>query len=234
MAVFVLVHGGWTGSHGFRRVRRRLQERGHEAFTPSLTGIGERVHLASPQVGLTTHIQDVVHCLEFEDLRDVVLVGFSYGGMVVTGAVEHAAARVRELVYLDAFVPASGDSVSSLAGRASSAVQLLGQDWLIPPSPRQFDDPDEAAWQNQRRVPHPSRCFAEPVQLSTPLEDHPFGLTYIKATADLRDAPGGRAFYTAADHARTSTRWRYREINTTHMIASNRPDELTNILMELA
>jgi pimeloyl-ACP methyl ester carboxylesterase len=233
MAVLVLVHGGWTGSHGFRHVRRRLQERGHEVFTPSLTGIGERVHLASPQVGLTTHVQDVVNCLDFEDLRDVILLGFSYGGFVVTGAVEHAAMRVRELVYLDAFVPASGDSVSSLAGRASSAVQHLSQDWLIPPLPRQFDDPDEAAWQNERRVPHPARCFAEPVQLSTPLEDHPFGLTYIKATADLRDAPGSQAFYTAADHARTSTRWRYREINTTHMVASNRPDELTNILLEL-
>jgi hypothetical protein len=71
------------------------------------------------------------------------------------------------------------------------------------------------------------------VQLSTPLEDHTFGLTYIKATADAREAPGGRALYAAADHARTSPRSRYREINTTHMVASNRPDELTNILVEL-
>jgi pimeloyl-ACP methyl ester carboxylesterase len=233
-AVYVLVHGAWSGAHGFRHVRRTLRTHGHEVFTPSLTGIGERAHLVSPQIGLATHVQDVVNFVLYEDLHDVVLLGFSYGGAVVTGTLDHIGSRVRELVYLDAFVPRPGDSVATLAGRATPATLDLGTVWLAPPPDRHFDDPDEAAWQNARRVPHPLRCFTEPVQLSAPVEEHALGLTYIKATADGRDAPGGEAFWAAADHAKASERWRYFEIGTTHMVASNRPDELVTILLGLA
>ena len=86
MTTYVLVHGAWSGAHGFRRVRPLLQAAGHDVFTPSLTGIGERVHLVSPQVNLTTHIHDVVNQVLYEGLEDIVLLGFSYGGFVVTGA----------------------------------------------------------------------------------------------------------------------------------------------------
>ena len=116
MATYVLVHGAWSGAHGFRHVRRLLQPQGHEVFTPSLTGIGERVHLVSPQVDLTTHVDDVVNQVLYEDLDDIVLLGFSYGGMVVTGALEHVATRVHQLVYLDAFVPDDGQSLVDLTG----------------------------------------------------------------------------------------------------------------------
>jgi pimeloyl-ACP methyl ester carboxylesterase len=233
MATYVLVHGGWSGAHGFRAVRRLLQEAGHEVFTPSLTGIGERVHLVSPQVGLTTHVQDVVNTLLYEDLRDAIVLGYSYGGAVVTGTVAHIGDRIRELVYLDAFVPSDGDTVSRLSGGETTPATVLGERWLIPPPPRDYDDPREAAWQTERRVPHPSRCFTEPVRVPTPIEEHPFGLTYIKATADDSDAPGGTEFWRAAAHARASDRWRYREIATNHMVASNRPHELVAILLEL-
>jgi pimeloyl-ACP methyl ester carboxylesterase len=234
MASFVLVHGGWTGAHGWRAVRKLLAAEGHEVFTPSLTGIGERVHLVNPQIDLTTHVQDVVNVLLYEDLRDVILLGFSYGGAVVTGTLDLIGGRVRELVYLDAFVPRSGDSVAALAGRAAPLTVDLGGAWLAPPPDRRFDDPEERAWQNQRRVPHPLRCFSEPVHLSMPVEEHDLGLTYIKASGEGRDAPGGEAFWAAAEHARASERWRYFEIDTSHMIASNRPDELTTILVGLA
>jgi pimeloyl-ACP methyl ester carboxylesterase len=234
MAAYVLVHGAWSGAHGFRTVRRLLQAAGHEVFTPSLTGIGERVHLVSPLTDLTTHIHDVVNAVLYDDLDDIVLLGFSYGGAVVTGAIAHIACRIRALVYLDAFVPRDGDTVAELAGRPRPQVQTLGEEWLLPPPPRDFDDPEEAAWQNARRVSHPVRCFIEPVRLTTPLEGHPFGLTYIKATGDGRDMPGGAAFWTAAEHAKRSDRWRYYEIATTHMVASNRPEELTQILVQLA
>jgi len=233
-AVYVLVHGGWSGAYGFRHVRRALQSHGHEVFTPSLTGIGERVHLTNPQIDLSTHVEDVVNMVLYEDLRDFVLLGFSYGGAVVTGTLDHIGSRIRELVYLDAFVPADGESVAGLAGRASAAGFDLGTVWLVPPPDRAFDDANEAAWQTARRVPHPMRCFAEPMRLSAPVEDHEFGLTYIKATADGRDAPGGAAFWAAAEHAKSSDRWRYFEIDTTHMVSSNRPDELAAILLPLA
>jgi pimeloyl-ACP methyl ester carboxylesterase len=233
-AVYVLVHGAWSGAHGFRHVRRILHSHGHEVFTPSLTGIGERAHLVSPQVGLATHVQDVVNAVLYEDLEDIVLVGFSYGGAVVTGTLDHIGSRVRDLVYLDAFVPRAGESVVMLAGRAAPATLDLADVWLAPPPDRHFDDPDEGVWQSARRVSHPLRCFTEPVRLAVPVEEHDVGLTYIKATADGRDAPGGEAFWSVADHAKASERWQYFEIGTTHMVASNRPNDLAAILLGLA
>ena len=235
MAVFVLVHGAWGGAHGFRKVRGPLRAAGHEVFTPSLTGIGERAHLTSPQVCLTTHVTDVVNTVLYEDLRDIVLLGFSYGGFVVTGALEHLAERVRHLVYLDAFVPGDGDTVAGAGGTGGTGygVTGLGRDWLVPPLPREFDDPAEAAWAGARRTPHPVGCFTEPVRLARPLEDYPFTRTYIKATGEPRPEAGG-PFWAAADRAKASPAWRYREIATNHMIASNRPEELARLLLDLA
>lgn len=103
----------------------------------------------------------------------------------------------------------------------------------IPPA-RRYDDPNEAAWQNARRVPHPVRCFTERVHLSQPVEQYGFGLTYIRATADSRDAPGGNAFWDAAERARASSHWRYHEIETNHMVASNRPQEFATLLIEIS
>lgn len=231
---FVLVHGAWSGAHGFRHVRRLLQDAGTSVFTPSLTGIGERAHLSSPQVTLTTHVSDVVNQVLYEDLDGIVLLGFSYGGAVVTGALHHIAPRVRELVYLDAFVPDDGQSVSSLAGRPPAGPATVGAEWLAPPVPRRYDDPAEAAFTEARRTPHPLACFTEPVRLRQPLEAFPFGRTYIRATADEPDAPGAAAFDAAAARARRSPAWSYREIATNHMVASNRPAELAEILLELA
>ena len=151
MTTFVLVHGAWGGADGFRLVRPILQAEGHEVFTPSLTGIGERVHLTGPQITLRTHIDDVVNQVLFEDLNDIVLLGFSYGGMVVTGALEHVAERVRHLVYLDAFVPSDGQSVADLVDMPRGR-RAPDDPWSIPPTPRELDDPDVTAWWTARRV----------------------------------------------------------------------------------
>jgi len=233
MTTFVLVHGAWAGAHGFRHVRSRLWSAGHEAFTPSLTGIGERVHLTGPDVDLTTHVHDVVNVVLYEDLRDIVLVGFSYGGAVVTGSLDHIGDRVAHLVYLDAFVPRDGQSVFDLLGAAPPTI-TLGADWLVPPTPREFDDPAEARFSEPRRVGHPIGCFTEPVRLRTPLEDHPFSRTYVRATADVPDAPGAAVFESAAAHARSSPAWNHHSIATNHMIPVNRPAELTELLLTVA
>ncbi|MBI5257756.1 MAG: alpha/beta fold hydrolase [Burkholderiales bacterium] len=233
MATFVLVHGAWGGAHGFRHVRRLLQAQGHEVFTPSLTGIGERVHLASPLVGLGTHVRDVVNHVLYEDLEGIVLVGFSYGGFVVTGALEHIAARVRHLVYLDAFVPASGDSVNSHVRGTGRARITLGEEWAVNGPPREYDDAAEAAWMTPRRTPQPLGCFTEPVHLAQPLEQYPFTRTYIKATLGREGDPGNAAFWRAAKHAAASPAWRYHEIGTNHMVASNRPAETARLLAEV-
>jgi pimeloyl-ACP methyl ester carboxylesterase len=235
MTTFVLVHGAWGGSYGFRTVRGPLRERGHEVFTPSLTGIGERAHLASPQVNLTTHITDVVNTILYEDLDGIVLLGYSYGGMVVTGALEHVADRVAHLVYLDAFLPADGESLDDLSGAGYSVGAVgPGGEWLVPPLYRALHDPVEADWYTKRRSAHPVGCFTEPVRVRKPLEDYPFTRTYVKATAEQRRPDGHPGpFWTAADRAKTSPAWRYREIDTDHMILVNRPAELVALLLEL-
>ena len=234
MAIYVLVHGGWSGAHGFRHVRRLLHVAGHDVFTPSLTGVGERVHLVSPLVTLSTHIRDVVNQVLYEDLHDIVLLGFSYGGAVVTGCLEHIADRVRHLVYLDAFVPDDGQSVWALVGGSDLGPIAIGDTWLVPPPQRTYDDPAEAEFSTARRCPHPLGCFTEPVRLARPLEDFPFDLTYIRATADAPDAPGSAAFDDASRRAEASAAWRHHEIATNHMVPSNRPDELADLLLQLA
>jgi len=215
-------------------VRPLLGAHGHEVFTPCLTGLGERAHLTSPQVNLSLHIQDVVNATWYEDLGDITLVGYSYGGMVVTGALDHLGDRVKHLVYLDAFVPADGDSLESLVGRPESIAECFPGEWLRESAPREYDDPADAAFTAPRRVSHPAGCFNEAVRLRTPLESRGISLTYIKATGERRPETGGGPFWVAADHARTSPRWRYEEIATNHMIPFNRANDLANLLLGVA
>ena len=236
MSTFVLVHGAWSGSFGWRKIRPLLAAQGHEVFTPSLTGIGERAHLTSPQVNLSLHVQDVVNMVWYEDLRDITLVGYSYGGMVVTGALDYLGERVKHLVYLDAFVPNDGDSIESLVGRPVEVPESFpAADWLRPPTPREYDDPADAAYTSPRRVGHPAGCFTEPVRLRTPLEDRPISLTYIKAASDARPAAGPAGpFWAAADRTKDNPRWRYYEVDTNHMVSFNRPKELAAMLLAVA
>ena len=233
MATYVLVHGGWSGSHVFRHIRRRLAAAGHEVFTPSLTGIGERVHLASPVINLNTHVRDVVNQVLYEDLTGIVLLGFSYGGFVITGALEHIADRVRHLVFVDAFVPNDGETALGHTLGIEAGPAALNEDWLVPPPERTFDDPAEGDWMNARRTPHPIGCFTESVRLARPLEEFGFARTYVKATLDPPTDVGAGALGRAAERAKASPAWRYRELATTHMVPSNCPDELAALLLDL-
>jgi pimeloyl-ACP methyl ester carboxylesterase len=115
MATFVLVHGAWHGSWCWKRVRRRLQQAGHEVFTPTLTGIGERSHLLSKTVDLETQTLDVLNLVKWEELSDFVLCGHSYGGMVISGVADRIPERIRSVVFLDAFVPEDGQCLMDLA-----------------------------------------------------------------------------------------------------------------------
>ncbi len=163
MTTFVLVHGGWAGGWQWREVAALLRAAGHEVFTPTLTGLGERVHLAHPDVGLDSHIQDILMVLEYEELRDVVLVGYSYSGMVITGVAERAPERLAHLVYLDAFVPQDGQSMLEILGPDVAAfiqqmAQAYGDGWRIP------HDPPDAP----RRTPHPLKTGQQPVSVKNP------------------------------------------------------------------
>lgn len=230
--VFVLVHGAWGGSYGFKATRQLLHAGGHQVYTPSLTGIGERVHLASPQVTLSTHIADVVNTVLYEDLDDFVLLGFSYGGMVVSGTLDHIADRVSHLVYLDAFVPNDGDSCNQLMGRTAAGLGP-GAEAFINPLPRDYEDPVAGAYSEARRAPQPVGTLSERVSLSKPIEEYGIPLTFVKATADARTEPAP-PFWVASDRARASAAWSHHEIDSNHMIPSNRPEELAAILTALS
>src|SRR6195256_5965415 len=126
MATYVLVHGGAHGGWCYQRVARLLRSAGHEVYTPTLTGLSERSHLLSPAIDLDLHITDVVAVLHYEDLRDVILVGHSYGGMVITGVADRAAERVGRIVYLDAANPVNGQSLVALSGPIIEATRPMG------------------------------------------------------------------------------------------------------------
>jgi pimeloyl-ACP methyl ester carboxylesterase len=159
---YVLVHGAWGGGWDWRAVDSMLAVRGHRVVRVTLTGLGERVHLASPDVGLDIHISDVVNTILWENLHDVILVGHSYGGMVVTGAADRIPARIRRVVYIDAFLPDSGESVLGLAdGPAFARLAGSVRDGMIVPG-----------WADTlaipRDVPHPYRTFTDTMRLVNP------------------------------------------------------------------
>jgi len=234
MATFVLVHGAWGGSYGFRLVRPLLQAHGHEVFTPSLTGIGERVHLASEvDITLSTHIKDVANMIFHEDLDDIVLLGFSYGGVVVTGLLDEFGSKVRHLVYLDALVPSDGQTALDAIGPLGHALSSTVEGGFVPPVPRQLETPEATAWSNARRAQQPLGTFTEPVRLGKPLEEHTFSRTFIKASADSGEAEDS-AFWQAARTAEASPNWDYHEIATNHMVPMTRPNELAALLLDLA
>lgn len=238
MASIVLVHGAWGGSYGFRSVRPLLTAAGHDVFTPSLTGIGERSHLTGDHVDLALHVRDVANAIFYEDLDDILLLGFSYGGMVVTGALDSPLGdggevvrdRVRNLVYLDAFVPGDGDSAMSILGDVGQGMVDRAADGLVPPIPRELDSPEATEWSNARRAMQPVGTLTEPITLSVPLDDAPFTRDYIKATADPNE-PRTSPFWGFADQANASPAWGYHEIATNHMVPSMRPNELAKILL---
>src|SRR6202142_823809 len=115
MATFVLVHGAWFGGWCWQKVIPLLESAGHEVYAPTLTGLAERASELSPEVGLDTHIQDIVGLLEEKNLHGVILVGHSYAGMVITGVVDQVPERIAHLVYLDTFVPRDGESMASIS-----------------------------------------------------------------------------------------------------------------------
>ena len=176
MATYVLVHGGGHGGWCYAKVAPLLRAAGHDVYTPTLTGLGERSHLVGPNVTLDLHIRDVVQVLQVEDLHDVILVGHSYGGMVVTGVADRAADRIGRLVYLDAANPVNGQSLVDVAGPVINAVRPMGEvrdgvELVLLPSPDAgllygVTDPEDLAWMAERLSGHPWQCFEEPLALT--------------------------------------------------------------------
>ena len=162
MATFLVAHGAWSAGWAWKKMRPLLRARRHEVFTPTCTGLGERSHRATPDIDLETHIADVLGVLQFEDLRDVILIGHSYGGMVATGVADRARERIATLVYLDAFAPKDGDSVQGFVPERQPAEG----ETMLQPNPMPQDTPEaDKAWAMPRRMPQPVRTFEQKLRL---------------------------------------------------------------------
>jgi pimeloyl-ACP methyl ester carboxylesterase len=164
---FVVAHGAWSSGWAWKKLHAPLTARGHRLVTPSYTGLGERAHLARPEIDLDTHITDVVNVLEFEDLRDVVLIGHSYGGVVATGVADRARERLRRLIYLDAFVPEDGQSLADLTGGEAALRARALDGWRVPPNPVPDDTPaEDLDWIAARRLNQPLGTLLQPLKLT--------------------------------------------------------------------
>jgi pimeloyl-ACP methyl ester carboxylesterase len=240
---FVLVHPAWHGGWCWKKVAILLRLRGHDVHAPTLTGLGERSHLARPEVGLDTHVEDVVSMLKYEDLTDVVLVGHSSSGMVVTGVADRVPGQLRHIVYLDAFVPEDGQALVDLLpperrqGMEAFA-RTEGEGWLLPrfgPAPWEqivreqwgVDDEADMRWMLARLVATPFRHFTDPVHRSSAAAER-IPCTYIRC---LRYPQPGFDRYAAM--ARSAAGWRCREISSSHHPAITHPRELVELLLEV-
>jgi len=233
MSTYLLVHGAWHGSWCWKRVRRALQDRGHQVFTPTLTGVGERSHLLSPDVTLETHIHDVVNCILWEELSGVILCGHSYAGCVIRGVADRIADRIGALVYLDAFVPENGQSLHDLLspemreGQISLARQE-GEGWKVPPIPAEAFNVNAAdcAWVNRQCTPQSLETFRQPLRLTGAI-DRIANVTYILA-GGYRPSPFA-AFYERAK----AKGWKTLTIDCGHDVMLDEPEQLTSALLSV-
>ena len=233
MANFILCHGGWAGGWQWQEVASMLRVDGHEVFTPTFTGLGERVHLANPEIDLYTHIQDILMVLKYEDLRDVILVGYSISGPVITGVAEKAVDRLGQLVYLDAYLLDDGQSVADQVGPEimaglEQAAKMYGDGWRLPHDPPDADQPDV-----DRHTDQPLKPVLTPLKVKNP-EAALLPRTFIYCTQGAQDiGPLHLPIDQAAENAKVNENWRYRELNTGHMPMWTEPQELVNLLLEV-
>ena len=227
---FVLVHGAWHGGWCWAKVGRLLRDAGHEVYTPTLTGLGERAHLARPEVDLELHIQDLVAMLEAEELRQVTLVGHSYAGFVITGAAARTAGRIGELVYLDAFVPEAGrsllDYVGDRAAAMREAVQAHGEGWKLAPfSPERFGvtSQRDTEWLTKHLVPQPLRTFEQPLPAA--------GGDKLKRTYVYCSKPATGTFDQFAERLRDDRKWTFHDLKTGHDAMVTAPGDVAKLLM---
>lgn len=222
--VFVIVHGAWGGSWAFRKVDSLMTAKDYIVYRPSLTGLGERVHLASPDVTLNTHIADVVNTILFEELTEIVLVGHSYGGMVITGVADRVPDRIRKLIYLDAMVPDDGETVIHLMDpKGDGLSRMIEGDYLIPLWVKRDQNPP-------KDVPHPLKTFLQPIELKNQKRSD-LPSAYILTVAKEKKAEED-------DFAPFAERARQRGWPVFHMQADHNPqwsaaEELVKMLLEL-
>lgn len=232
MSTFVLVHGAWHGGWCWQRVVPLLTGRGHAVHAPTLSGVSDRAHLASPLIGLDTHVEDVVALIRAHDLSDVVLVGHSYGGQVISGVADAIPERIALRVHLDGFIgdgrPAVELQPPEIAHHYRESVAEAGFGWLIPTrslAKLGVTDPEDVRWLTERLTPHPWRTFTDPLALTGAVDRVP--------AAFVESVDWMRVFRPFAELARARC-WPVREIATGHESMVTAPEALAEVLDELA
>jgi len=218
MSTFVIVHGAWAGSWGWDPVAELLRARGHDVHVPTLSGLGERSHLAHMPIDLTTHIDDIINEMVWHELDDVVLVAHSYGGFVATGVVERAADRIASIVYLDAFIPQDGQSFEDMIGAKLTE--------KLTPVP-EFEGNEYSSQAENERVarlatPQPTGTFTERLKVTGAYLKVP-RKTYILAT-------GWDGFGSVAAPLRPDPAWTVHELPCGHDVPLLMPEELSALL----
>lgn len=228
---FVLVHGAWHGGWCWSKVAAILRGRGHTVLTPTQTGLGERSHLLSKSITLDTFVDDIVNVLKFEDLKDVILVGHSFGGNAISGTADRMPDRIRQLIYLDAAMLENGQSVFSLlppdvvAARTKAAQDSSGGLSIPPPPAAAFglSDPVQQAWLTARLTPHPFGTFNSPLTLKNKIANG------LPATYIICSDPMYGPLQASRDVVK-KTGMRTVEIKTGHDAMVSAPEKLTDIL----
>jgi pimeloyl-ACP methyl ester carboxylesterase len=223
--VLVSVHGAWAGGWQMKKVAPILEAQGWKVYRPSLSGLGEHFNTASPDIGLATHIDDIVNLILFEDLHDVILLGHSYGGMVITGVADRIPERIKRLVYLDAFVPVDGDSVMTLRKAGSLPIEQMAKSgfiiptWVKPGKPFPID------------VPHPLKTFTDPIVLKNQAAAAKLPATYI-LTVDKGKQPADDDFYASSERARARG-WPVIIMEGDHVVNWRQPEATAALLLAL-
>jgi pimeloyl-ACP methyl ester carboxylesterase len=230
---YVLVHGSWHGSWCWKHVRAALQSAGHNVFTPVLTGLGEKSHLNSAAIDLSTHIADIVNLVRWEELSDVVLCGHSYAGCVVTGVADQIPDRIRSLVFLDAFVLENGESLMDIVPQPvvqaiREQARSTGEGWKVNPFPAHLfgvRDPHDAAWVDAKCTAQPIATFEERIKLTANFE-RIADVTYIFPTECNPNL--------LLSHERAKAKgWKIRTIDDSgHELMIDQPQKLASCLLE--
>jgi pimeloyl-ACP methyl ester carboxylesterase len=227
MATYVLVHGGWAGGWIWRDVADRLRAGGHRVFVPTLTGLGERSHLISKQITLSTHVLDVVNLIKWEELSDIVLVGQSYGGMVITGVTEKVPdGAIGSIVYLEAFLPGNGQSLADLLPAEGAPPEAS-----LDPMPFPGRGRTGNAWIERLVTPQPRGTLTEPLALTGALDRIKIK-TYVVTTK--YPMPGPTPFSATAQRLAKDPAWRMEEIASGHDMMVEMPDETAQVLLRAA
>ncbi len=240
MSTFVLIHGAYVGGWIWNKLAPLLRAAGHEAFTPTLTGLGERVHLGHPDIDLHTHITDVVNVLEFEDLHNVVLVGWSYGGMVITGAADRVPNRLAQLVYLDATVPEDGQNLydcwpnsEEWRAKEEARVSAIGDGWRLYFPEEALDEQGadlsaaDRVWVSEKLTGQPFKTMTQPLRLQRTTGDE-MSRTYIQCTSAVDPSRSEPAFL---QRARTEPTWQYLTLPASHLAPVSAPQETALLLL---